>query len=110
MSNKTYTAAEVEAMLAEQKARLESRNGGGKFTITRETRLRKDKTPYTGIWLSGTCKPTYISDANAKLLVESFEVLKSAVSGPAVDKTKAEPVEETPALSSNTAPRIAAKS
>lgn len=89
MSNITYTAEQVEKMLAEQKARLEARSVSGKLTITRETRLRKDGTPYTGVWLSGTCKPTYISDVNAKALVESFEALKSVVSGPATDKTKA---------------------
>lgn len=110
---KTYTAAQVEQMLAEQKARLEARKASKKalpFSVTKETRLRvKDKTPYTSIWFSGDFRPFPVSINVASAIVANIEAVKAALEAEPADKTKAEPeVQEAASpLTSGGQPRLA---
>lgn len=102
MSNKTYTAAEVEALLAAERAKSK-KTSNATVEIRKATRINKtSQTPYTGIFVEGPFRPCYIPLSVATALLANVEALKAAVDGPAKDESKA--------LSSDTAPRLAAKS
>lgn len=108
MSNITYTAEQVERMLAEQKAKLTAKPKEGKLVIQRQTRARKDGTPYTGVWLLGLTKPVYLSDTLAKAVAANMEAFIAAITAEPVVKIEQEEAES--AFSESTEPRISAKS
>jgi hypothetical protein len=106
MSNKTYTAAEVEALIQAERAKSLKTASTKSVMIEKATRVTKDgNVPYTGIFVSGPFRQCYIPLSVAKAILANSAVFESAVNGSAVDRTATK--ESPKALSTDTAPRLA---
>lgn len=117
MSEKTYTAAEVAALLAAERAKASSaaktfrcyvKSGTFKPTAGKRKGL---ETPFSHIAIEGNFYPAKLSFAAAEAILANPEVLRAALdsrtAAPSFDETGEQ---ETPALANGGAPRLAAKS
>jgi hypothetical protein len=102
MSNKTYTAAEVEALIAAERAKS-SKASTKSVEIRKATRVSKATgAPYTGIFVEGPFRPFYLPMSVANAILQNSGAFETAVKGAAKDESKA--------LSTSVEPRIAVKS
>lgn len=99
---RTYTEAEVQAMIAEQIALLKSKGSKStKFVVkVGEFDTKDGVKAYQGIEIQGNFKPRYVSLSVAKAIVADVEGFRATVLE--AEKPQAPKVDPT-------APRIAAK-
>ena len=101
--SKTYTAAEVEAMLQAERAK-HSKASNVTVIFEKSTKISQaSKKPYTGVYVSGPFRPHYLPLSVANAILANSEAFTASVRGEALDKTG-----EGKVLSSDTQPRIVA--
>lgn len=102
MSDKLYTAAEVAALIAAERAKTHRA-----VTISRKSGVNKAGKPFSGIEVKGDFFPVYLSENAAKGILDNIEALREALLSPI--PTAPVKSEASNALSNDTAPRLAPK-
>lgn len=99
MSEKLYTAAEVAALIAAERAKT-----ARPVTISRKSGVNKAGKPFSGIEVKGDFYPVYLSESAAKAILDNVGLLKDALSAPIPTASSTEGP-----LSKGGAPRLAPK-